>query len=211
MPSLLSRRDEVRLLRLARSQPATAGELLELIEEIKERTIEAVLAEERVRARMKGVRYRVLAADYREDKPTGEEKRPRRLAEVGLYDYDKDILVVAVVDLHQGTVLAIEERPGVQPPVTEDEIKAASELITSSHQHHARLNQPGTAVVAFPTPRYIEGHARERHRCVTLYFSPGPGQNETQITVDLMAEEVVSQEELVSGSPRLGLGSSPNR
>ena len=39
MPSLLSRREEVRLLRLARSQPATAGELTELIEEIKDRTI----------------------------------------------------------------------------------------------------------------------------------------------------------------------------
>src|SRR5262245_5279134 len=107
MPSLLSRREEARMLRLARSQPANAGELLELIEEIeeiKERTIEAVLAEERVQARIKGVRYRVLAADYREDKPMGDEKRPRRLAEVGLYDYDKDVLVVAVVDLLQGTL-----------------------------------------------------------------------------------------------------------
>jgi hypothetical protein len=208
---MLSHREEVRLLRLARSQPASAGELLELIEDIKERNIEALLAEERVRGRIKGVRYRVLAADYREDKPTGEEKRPRRLAEVGLYDYDKDVLVVLVVDLHQGTVLGIEERPGVQPPVTEDEIRAASKLINSSHPHHARLNQPGTAVVAFPTPRYIVGHARERHRCITLYFSPQPGQSETQITVDLMAEEVVPQEELLSGSPRLGVGSSPNR
>jgi hypothetical protein len=210
MPSLLSRREEVRMLRLARSQPATAGELLELIEEVKERTIEAVLADERVRARVEGVRYRVLAADYREDKPTGEEKRLRRLAEVGLYDYDKDVLVVAVVDLHDGVVLGIEERPGVQPPVTEDEIRAASKLITSSHPYHTRFHQPGTAVVAFPTPRYIPGHAREKHRCVTLYFSPDPGV-ETQITVDLVAEGVVPPEELLSGSPRLGLGSSPNR
>jgi hypothetical protein len=211
MPSLLSRREEVRMLRLARSQPATAGELLDLIEEIKERAIEAVLADERVRARVKGVRYRVVAADYREDKPTGEEKRPSRLAEVGLYDYDKDVLVVAVVDLHQSTVLGIEERPGVQPPVTEDEIRAASKLITSSHLDHTRFNQPGTAVVAFPTPRYIEGHARAKHRCVTLYFSPDPGQIDSQITVDLMAEEVVPNEELLSGSPRLGLRSSPSR
>jgi hypothetical protein len=109
MPSMLSRSEEVKLMRLARSQPATAGELLELIEDIKERNIEAVLAEERVRTRMKGVRHRVMAIDFRVDKPTAEE-RCRWLADVGLYDYDKDVLVVVVVDLRQGAVLAIEER-----------------------------------------------------------------------------------------------------
>ena len=75
MPSLIGRREEVRLLRLARSQPATAGDFLELIEEIKERTVDTVLADERVRARMKGVRNRVLGTDFREEKPTAEEKR----------------------------------------------------------------------------------------------------------------------------------------
>jgi hypothetical protein len=118
---------------------------------------------------------------------------------------------VVVVDLHQGAVLAIEERPGVQPPVSEDEISAASKLVTSAHPDHARINQPGTTVAAFPTPRYIEGHARARHRCITLYFSSEPGQNVSQITVDLSAEEIVPQKELLSGSPRLSLGSSPNR
>jgi hypothetical protein len=204
MPSLLSRREEVRLLRLARSQPGTAGELLELVEDITERNIEALFAEERVRARLRGVRHRVLAIDFREEKASAEGERTMWLADVGLYDYDNDVLVVAVVNIHQGTVLAIEERPGVQPPVTEDEIKAASKVISSSHPYHEHLTQPGTEVVAFPTPRYLEGHARAKHRCVTLHFSPKPGQNESQITVDLSAEEVVPQEELLSGSPRLG-------
>jgi hypothetical protein len=44
-----------------------------------------------------------------------------------------------------------------------------------------------------------------------LYFSSEPGQNASQITVDLSAEEIVPQKELLSGSPRLSLGSSPNR
>ena len=151
-----------------------------MIEEIKERTIEAVLADERVRARMKGVRHHVLAADYREDKPTGQDKRPRRMAEIGIYDYDKDVLVVAVVDLQQGAVLAVEERQGVQPPVTEEEIKAACKLIDHSHSSYERLSHPGTAVVAFPAPRYSATHARARNRCVTLYSHPSPARPKTR-------------------------------
>jgi len=195
-------------MRLARSQPASAGELLELIEDIKERHIEAVLAEERVRARMKGVKHRMMGVDFRIDKPA-PDGRCRWLADVGLYDYEKDVLVVVVVDLHKGAVAGIEERPGVQPPVTDEELKAASKMVAGSHPGHERLNQPGTTVVAFPTPRYTETHARAKHRCVTLYFSAGPGESESQITVDLKAEEVVPQKELLSGSPRFALGSNP--
>ena len=193
-------------MRLARSQPASAGELLDFIEDIKDRHLGAVLAEERVRARMKGAQHRLMGVDFRLDKPKGNEPCAW-LADVGIYDYDKDVLVVAVVDLRKGAVVAVEERPGVQPPVTEEELAAATRLVPTSHAHHARLNQPGTTVVAFPTPRYVESHARAKNRCVTLYFSDEP---EAQVTLDLKANQVVPQEELVS-SPRLNLGSSPTR
>src|SRR5436190_5809121 len=56
MASLLSRREELRALRLARSQPESAGEFQELIEEIIERTVQMVLSDERIRARLEGVR-----------------------------------------------------------------------------------------------------------------------------------------------------------
>jgi hypothetical protein len=213
MAMLLSPREEIRALSLARSQPATAGELRDLIEEIKKRTVDTVLAEERVRARLAGVRHRVLAVDYREDKPSAGEQSPMRLAEVGIYDYKKDVLVVAVVDLRQGTVLALEERPGVQPPVTEEELTEACRLVTNIHPNY-RLNQPGRTAVAFPTPRYLLGRGRARHRCVTLYFSPEPERGAavgaTQTTVDLSGEEVVPQQEILTGSPRLNPESEPN-
>ena len=45
MGVLLNRRDEVRALRLAQSQPSSAGELLGLMDEIKKRTLDTVMSD----------------------------------------------------------------------------------------------------------------------------------------------------------------------
>jgi len=213
MASILSRREEKRALRLAQSQPASAGELLELLEELRDRAIESVLEDERVRARLEGARYRVLAVDFREEeKPAAEGHWPWPLAEVGIYDYDKDLLVVAVFDLRQGIVLDLQERRGVKPPVTDEELEAARSLVSSDHPHYTHLFQPATSAVAFPTPSFLADHARAAHRCVTLYVSPEPGGPEvTEITVDLSAEEMVPDEELIAGSPRFTQGPERGR
>jgi hypothetical protein len=153
---------------------------------------------------------------------TSEKRRSRRrkatgpghwpLAEVGIYDYDKDLLVVAVFDLRQGIVLDLQERRGVKPPVTDEELEAARSLVSSDHPHYTHLFQPATSAVAFPTPSFLADHARAAHRCVTLYVSPEPGGPEvTEITVDLSAEEVVPDEELIAGSPRVTQGPEQGR
>ena len=56
MPAILSRRDEVRALRLARSQPESLVEFNVLVEALKGRVTEAALADRRLRARLKDVR-----------------------------------------------------------------------------------------------------------------------------------------------------------
>jgi hypothetical protein len=63
-------------------------------------------------------------------------------------------------------------------------------------------------IVAFPTPAYLETHTRARHRCATLYLSSERNHQEVaQVTVDLSAQQVVLQEELIAGSPRIALTS----
>jgi hypothetical protein len=212
MASLLSRREELRALRLARSQPESAGEFQELIEEITERTVQMVLGDERVRARLEGVRHAVVAADYREDKPTGEHEETFRRAEVGIYDYDHDVMVVVVVDLREGTVIEYLDRRGVQPPITAEEIEAARSLASRDQHWATLLSRSDMNIVAFPTPSYLEAHARAGHRCATLYLASERTHHEVvEITVDLSAQQVVPQEELLEGSPRLSRGSQPDR
>lgn len=200
MGVLLNRRDEVRALRLAQSQPSSAGELLGLMDEIKKRTLDTVMSDERVRTRFSAARHRVVAVDYREDKPEPGQPPPR-MAEVGIYDYTKNGLVAVVVDLRQGTVLAVEERPGVQPPVAEEELKEACGIAAKYHANNASLGKPKPKVAAFPTPRYQLADNRGRHRCVTLYFL-NPSKQETQATVDLSAQEVVPEREINSNPGR---------
>jgi hypothetical protein len=73
----------------------------------------------RVRQRLANVRSRVVTVDYREDE----------LTEVGFYDYDNDVLVVAVVDPLAGELVELTERK-VSPPVTLEELAEVLELLT---------------------------------------------------------------------------------
>ncbi len=91
MPPIVTRREEVRALKLARTQPESTAELNKLLRELSSRVVEFVKSEPRVRERFAGVRNRVLTVDYREDKPD-EGDRPIRLGEVGIYDYDEETL-----------------------------------------------------------------------------------------------------------------------
>jgi hypothetical protein len=212
MASLLNRREELRALRLARTQPQSAGEFQEFLEELTERGVEMVLADDRVQARLDGVRHAVVATDYREDKPAADGGEVLRSGEVCIYDYDKDVLVVAVVNLRQGTVVDLFERHGVQPPITAEEVNTAKTIASRDSQMASLLSRAGRNIVAFPTPAYLETHARARHRCATLYLSPEQAHHEVaQVTVDLSAQQVVRQEELTAGSPRIAFASDQHR
>lgn len=193
---LLGPEEEAHVLRLARSQPESAGELTAFAERLRERVVDAALADGRVRERLARSRYRVIAADYREDKAPEGEPVPR-LAEVGAYDYDRDGLVVAVVDLRAGAVLEVFEREGAAPPISPEELEEARELASRAPGVQEVLSAPGAQVVAFPTPSYAFEARRgaERHRGCALYLG-GPDTREIGVVVDLSARELVPDEEL---------------
>src|SRR5437764_10628898 len=114
--ALLSERETVEALRLARSQPESLPEFNQLVARLKAKVTEIALSDGRVRQRLDGVRHRVLAVDYREEKAvTGELIR---LADVALYDYDRNALLIVTVDGKTGDVVGVHETIGA-PPITD--------------------------------------------------------------------------------------------
>lgn len=195
MAALLSRRDEAHVLRLLRSQPESAGELTAFLERLRQQVVQVALADARVAERLAGVRSRVLTADYREDKvPDGDEVP--RLAEVGVYDYDHDVLVVAVVDLRTGGVVELVERAGSAPPITPEEFEEARQIAAGSAAGQA-LTAAGMQVVAFPTPSYAFQARPDAigHRGCLLYGAGLDGEV-ASVVVDLTAGQVVPDEQL---------------
>lgn len=187
MAELLSRADQAHVLRLAGSQPESGAELTEFLGRLRDRVVAAALDDGRLRERLQGCRYRVLAADYREDKLVGG--RVRRKAEVGVYDYDRDVLVIAVVDLRTGEVEEVLDRDGAQPPISEEELDEARSL--------AECFSPGCEAVAFPAPSYAFDalpDARSHRGCV-LYGTSVDG-DESSVVVDLTARRLVADEDL---------------
>lgn len=212
MPALLSPRDEERFLQLARSQPESAAELTELLEQVREQVVEVALEHEQVRGRLAGVRYRVLTADYREDKaPEGEEVP--RLVEVGIYDYEGDVLVVAAVDLRRGEVTEVFERQGAAPPISPEELEEAREIAARVPGIGEALGRARSQVVAFVTPSYAFEARRgaEGHRGCAIY-ARGPA-GDVSAVVDLTAREVVPDDELpeiLRSDRRTGAGGGAN-
>jgi hypothetical protein len=195
MASLVTRREEARALKLARSQPKSSPELDAFLAEIGGRISQFAKTDPRVRERLANVRSRVLTVDYREDKPD-EGDRPVRLGEVGFYDYDNDVLVVAVVDPFAAELVELAERT-VSPPITLEELAEVLELLTKrTSKLQAALARRRARVAAFPTPTYafVEGSGREGHRgCVVYVESEG---RVLHGVVDLSAQQVVSDREL---------------
>ena len=194
MADLLSRRDEALALRLAAGQPESTSEFNDFLERVRARVVEAALAEEPVRRRLEGVRHRVVAVDYREDKPADGDDRPIRLAEVFIYDYDSDVLVVAAMHLAEGELAELDERPG-NPPISAEELDEARRILQDEPRMARALRADGVQVVAFPTPGYaFEGH-RDRHRGCTIFAGTADG-DPVMATVDLSARSIVPDQDL---------------
>jgi hypothetical protein len=205
MKRLLNKREEVEGLRLAASQPESATALLVFLDMLRERIVGAVLEEDRVRSRLEGRRFHVVAADYREDKAREDGARTPRLAEIGLYDYDEDVLVVAVVDPRRGGLLDLEERRGTRPPISDEELEEAKRLADHAGRISLRSKRVASRVVAFPTPSYRLTDERAYHRCCTLYApSTRAGGETVEVVVDLSRRELVPEAELRPGPPSAG-------
>jgi Cu2+-containing amine oxidase len=196
MAELLNRREEALALRLAQSQPESAGELTALLDRIRERVVEMVLADDRFRERLLDRRHRVLTADYREDKAADGE-RVSRLCEIGIYDYDSDVLMIAVVDLRAGSVIDVFDRAGVAPPITAEELAEAREIAAQAPSIRAALTDERSQVVAFPAPTYAfeRRSASTQHRTCLLYAGHPDGETASAV-VDLSARKVISEDEL---------------
>ena len=196
MARWLSDREEAREQRLLASQPESSGNLTEFLERLGARVTKAVMEDEQVRGRLADVRHEVLAVDYREDKPE-EGTAARRAAEVAIYDYDRDILVVAAFDLYSGAVFEVYEREGAAPPIAAAEFASALELVGELPEIGEAVRREDADVVAFPAPSYaFDGSPRRaRHRGCMLYVT-GPRNEVLGVTVDLSAREVVPDDEL---------------
>jgi hypothetical protein len=196
MPAIVTRREEARALRLARGQPETAAELTRFLSELASRMVAFANREPRVRERLAHVRHRVLAVDYREDKPQ-EGQRPVRLAEVGFYDYNRDVLVVAVVDPFEGELVELHERKGVAPPIVAEELAEARALLSKIGKLGEALARRRARIAAFPTPSYafLESSGREGHRGCVLYVEAADGTVFHGV-VDLSAQKVVPEREI---------------
>jgi hypothetical protein len=194
---LIDDEEERRAIRLAQAQPDSARELDELFARVKARTVEAALQDPRVAARLRGVRYQVVGADLRDEKPPAGKRLARRLAEVGIYDYDRNALVVPVVDLRRGAVVELEERSGFQPPLTPEETEAAKRIALADPQF-SRLKRRGKLeIVAMPArASFSDGHQAYGHRVFWLYFWTG-GERPRKVgeaIVDLSTQTLLPRE-----------------
>lgn len=208
MTALLDRTEEALVVRLAGSQPESAAELTELLERVRARAVDAALRDERVRERLAGRRHRIVTADYREDK-TSDGERPARMCEIGIYDYDADVLVIAVVDLRAGDVVEVCDREGVAPPITAEELAEAREIAAGAEHIRTALADERSQIVAFPAPTYAfdERPQSAGHRACVMYAGQAGGES-ASVVVDLVAREIVPDDELPeilrSGRPGSG-------
>lgn len=209
MTQLLLTPSEVdQLLELVQDQPGSTSVFLDLIEDIKSRVINAIADEPTLVEAIGTRRHRVLDVDFRE-----EENKVRdaalsvRLADVAVYDYERDQLLYAVTDVRAGRVESIEDRTGVQPPLTDDELDEAQDLVWGDERYAALRTRGGLDVVTFPSrSTFTEGHPRHGHRIFTLYFwTRGDSPRRVgQVAVDLSTQEVVpvsEAEAVVPASP----------
>jgi hypothetical protein len=191
----LNERDEALEQRLLASQPESSGELTDFLGRLEARVEDAVMADERVRERLSGVRHEVLAVDYREDK--SEDGQPAsRAAEVGIYDYDGNVLVVAAFDLYEGAVFEIFDRRAA-PPISAAEFEQVKELVADIPELGEAVRAEGSDAVAFPTPSYAfdANPRRAEHRGCTVSVTSPRGEV-LAATVDLSAMELVPDDEL---------------
>lgn len=195
---LVSEREVLRAIRLAQKQPEASPALQKLLEKANARIVKAVMRDQKVTRRLEGVRFRVVGADWRHDKLADAMPTALRLAEVGIYDYDHNVLVVPVVDIYTSAVVDIEERPGLQPPLTEEEIEEAKAIALADPQFESLKRRRGLAVTAFPArAAFNESHPAYGHRCFRLYFwtSGKRPQQIGQAVVDLSTRQLIPGDE----------------
>lgn len=200
--TLLSAKEESKVRRLAQ-EPRKAPLLTKLLDRIGSVAVGAALRSKQVSDRLSGTRHEVVGIDLPVFEPAtvkrtaGDEKQTSPMAEVGVYDYDGNVLVVPIVDLRSGTVTRIDERRGLQPPLTRREIAEAKRIVFADARNRALKQRAGLQVASFPVrATFFEGHAFYGRRCFVFYFWTGGKRPRKvgQAVVDLSARQLVPVE-----------------
>jgi hypothetical protein len=192
---LVSNIEEARGLVLAGKQPQSSKALQSLIEKVRPRVVAAVLADPDVKRRLDGRRFRVVGGDLIDEKPPDGARTARRLAEIGIYDYDRNALHIAVVDLRRGTVVRVTERTGAQPPLTEEELAEAKEIALATPKLRSLRKLRGLQIAAVPSRQsFAEASPVRGHRCFALYFWAGGKKPKKvgQVAVDLSTRRALA-------------------
>jgi hypothetical protein len=194
---VLSNQDRRRLAGLAQGRPPTAAGVASLVERVRTESPGRALADAKLAARLRNRRHRVIGADLRIDKPSRPRAEPRVLGEVGIYDYEDDVLLAAFVDTENGRVVDVQERPGLQLEPTDEEVEEASSIALAADRALARRRS--LDVVAHPAHLLGTPRALHKHRLLQLYFWTRGRRPERvgEAVVDLSAQRVVVREEEV--------------
>jgi hypothetical protein len=185
---LLSRREELRALRLARNYPEEATELADLIGEIRRRVIASVSSAPEVQEMLGERRHRFLGAELHVEEPGRPLAPLPRHAEVSIYDYDRDTLIAVVVDLKTSEIVAINEFPGLQPFPSQEEEREARELAADFAPIAGSLQgRRARAVVLLAHENAIEDHPSFGHRAMQVTFWTG-GRRPERIAGPVVAD-----------------------
>jgi hypothetical protein len=172
---------------LSGSYPVTAAQL------------DAVLSHSDVAGALGDHRWRAVSADGKYAKATSPDVDDLLLAVFGIYDYDRDVLVSPVWDFAAGSLVTLDARTGIQPPLTHDELAEARDLVYSD----PRFANLDSSLSVAATPARI-GKLRERpefgHRCFSLTFwqsaeDPSPT---AEAVVDLSARKLLGADAVVA-------------
>jgi len=198
--SLLNEREEATALRHMKNQPASAEKLKALLDKVTVRAAQAASKDDKVTKRLEGRRSRVLGTDLaapgedqKADEPDETKRHGIRSARVGIYDYDRDVLVLATVDLRDASVAHVAELKGVQPPITPEELEEAKQLVLSDPAFQHLKRRTAMETTAFPSrTASVPTHPAQGHRTFDLFFWTGGKQPKRvgEAIVDLSAGRV---------------------
>lgn len=176
---------------LASRQPGSRKRLARLIDAMRSRGRELVASNGPLRDHLAGHKVRLLHMEYAETK--GEDGSVRRLGQAHFFDYDRSMVVTATADLRTGEVLGIEDRRGVRPPPSQEEIAEARELAAADPDLRAAVRRTGVEVVAFAARSTMEGDPAATNRRLELHFWSGTKRPRrlASVVVDLTTRELL--------------------
>ena len=160
---LVTLEEEIRGFHLARKR-GEDEEFGRLIDSVRQRIISFVAESAQLRNIVGDNRYRVLGADFRVDDADLKKRGtlPAGTAVVGIYDYDRDVLLSVVVNLRRGDLIKVEEHPGVQPPPSLEEEQDAAALALNDYEFARRTRGKRLETVVLPAREA----SAEEHPCL---------------------------------------------